>query len=118
MRLRASRTATDSRARSGGPAERRSATTCRHRSTAASLCESQPEGCQNSVLVLNPRFDTLHGLERAIKAEDAPLGEYFRLDVVESLSDEAVPLPRNLLDADEDRRWVFNTATQAYELLG
>jgi hypothetical protein len=58
------------------------------------------------------------GLEGAIKAEDAPSGELFRLDVVESLSDDAVPLPRNLLDADEDRRWVFNTATRAYELLG
>jgi hypothetical protein len=33
------------------------------------------------------------------------------------ISEEAVPLPRNIFDAELDRRWVVNRDAGAYELL-
>jgi hypothetical protein len=32
-------------------------------------------------------------LEQALEKEDVPSGEYFRLDVVETINEEAIPLP-------------------------
>jgi hypothetical protein len=46
-----------------------------------------------------------------------PSGEYLYLHVVETASEEAVPLPRNILDAERDRRWVANREAGRYDLL-
>jgi hypothetical protein len=52
-----------------------------------------------------------------MRAEDPPSGEYFYLHVVESGSDDAVPLPRNILDATRDLRWALNRETGMWGLL-
>jgi hypothetical protein len=46
-----------------------------------------------------------------------PSGEYLYFHVVETASEEAVPLPRNILDAERDSRWVVNRETGTYEQL-
>ena len=56
-------------------------------------------------------------LERALQDEDVPSGEYFYLDVIETISEEAVALPRNILDGEHDRRWIVNREASAYERL-
>jgi hypothetical protein len=56
-------------------------------------------------------------LAEAVRREDPPSGEYVYLHVVETGSDEAVPLPRDILDADRDIRWVPNRETGTYERL-
>jgi hypothetical protein len=56
-------------------------------------------------------------LERALAADDTPSGEYFYVAVVETISHEAVPLPREMFDGERDRRWVFNPDESRYELL-
>jgi hypothetical protein len=56
-------------------------------------------------------------LERALAAGDTPTGEYFYIAVVETISQEAVPLPQEVFDSDRDRRWIFNAGESRYELL-
>jgi hypothetical protein len=56
-------------------------------------------------------------LDDARKGEDVPSGEYLFLHVVETQSDTAAPLPRNILDGEGDRRWVLNREQSRYELL-
>jgi hypothetical protein len=36
--------------------------------------------------------------------------------VIDTISEEAVQLPRNVLDAERDRRWIFNREESPYEL--
>jgi hypothetical protein len=56
-------------------------------------------------------------LEEAIKTEDPPSGEYVYLHVVETASEEAAQLPRDILNADRDVRWAPNRETGAWELV-
>jgi hypothetical protein len=56
-------------------------------------------------------------LREALKTEDAPSGDYYYLHVVETRNEDAVPLPRNILDAERDSRWVANRETGTYELV-
>jgi hypothetical protein len=56
-------------------------------------------------------------LEQALEREDVPTGDYFYVDAVESISDAAVPLPRDIFDGERDRRWVVNRDAGTYELL-
>jgi hypothetical protein len=79
--------------------------------------EHWPEGPSAQDDALARYLAYQEGLEQAIERENPPSGEYFFLHVVEATSEEAVPLPRNIFDADRDRRWIVNRAEGAYELL-
>jgi hypothetical protein len=79
--------------------------------------ENWPEGPSSEDDAL-ARFLAYHEeLEQALESKDVPSGEYFHLDVVEAISEEAVPLPRNIFDAELDRRWIVNREAGVYELL-
>jgi hypothetical protein len=56
-------------------------------------------------------------LEEALRWEDPPSGEYIYLHIVEAASEEAVPLPRNIFDAERDVRLVVNRDAGTYERL-
>jgi hypothetical protein len=56
-------------------------------------------------------------LSEIVEREDPPSGEYFFVDVVETASRSAVPLPRNTLDGERDRRWAANWDAGTYDLL-
>lgn len=76
-----------------------------------------PEGPKSEDDAL-ARFQAYQGeLEEARRTEAVPSGEYVYLHVVETASEEAVPLPRNILDAERDRRWVVNREAGRYDLL-
>jgi hypothetical protein len=52
-----------------------------------------------------------------LAAGDVPSGEYFYVEVVETISRDAVPLPREIFDGSDDRRWIVNAAESRYESL-
>jgi hypothetical protein len=79
--------------------------------------ENWPEGPNSDDEAIDRYLAYNEALEQARKTEDAPSGEYFYLDVIETISEEAVPVPRNILDAERDRRWIVNREAGAYELL-
>ena len=55
------------------------------------------------------RFEAYHAaLEEATETENPPTGDYFYLHIIETVSREAVPPPRDILDAERDLRWVVN----------
>jgi len=56
-------------------------------------------------------------LEAALAAGEAPEGEYYYLETIETLSQDAAQLPHEIFDGDRDRRWVVNEAASYYELL-
>jgi hypothetical protein len=79
--------------------------------------EHLPEGPKSEDDAL-ARFQAYQAeLDEALRTEDAPAGEYLYLDVIETASEEAVPLPRNILDAERDSRWVVNREAGTYERL-
>jgi hypothetical protein len=55
-------------------------------------------------------------LDEAFRSEDVPSGDYY-LHVVETRHEQAVPLARNILDAERDSRWAPNRETGSYELI-
>jgi hypothetical protein len=79
--------------------------------------ENWPEGPSSEDDALARFLAYQEELEQALEREDVPSGEYFYLHVAEAISEEAVPLPRNIFDAELDRRWVVNRDAGAYELL-
>jgi hypothetical protein len=79
--------------------------------------EHLPEGPKSEDDAL-ARFQAYQAeLEEALRTKDVPSGEYLYLHVVETASEEAVPLPRNILDAEPDSRWVPNREAGTYEML-
>jgi hypothetical protein len=56
-------------------------------------------------------------LEEAMKTQDPPSGDYFYLHVIGTPSEDAVPLPRKILDAAWDVRWAENRETGMWELV-
>ena len=56
-------------------------------------------------------------LEKALASEDAPSGDYFYIEAIETISRDAVPLPRQLFDGERDQRWIVNEAESRYERL-
>lgn len=56
-------------------------------------------------------------LEKAPASDDAPSGDYFYIEAIETISREAVPLPRQLFDGERDQRWIVNEAESRYERL-
>lgn len=52
-----------------------------------------------------------------METENPPSGEYVYLHVVEAASEETTPLPRNILDAERDIRWVPNREAGTYDVL-
>jgi hypothetical protein len=55
-------------------------------------------------------------LNEVVEREDPPTGEYFFVDVIETASTSAVPLPRNIFDGERDRRWIVNRDAGTYDL--
>jgi hypothetical protein len=47
-------------------------------------------------------------LERARIEEHAPTGTYYYVHLVETASEEAVPIPREIFDAEHDGRWALD----------
>jgi hypothetical protein len=79
--------------------------------------EHLPEGPRSEDDAL-ARYEAYRAeLEEAVRTENPPSGEYLYLHVVEAGSEEAVPLPRDILDADRDLRWVVNREAGTIELL-
>jgi hypothetical protein len=77
--------------------------------------EHWPEGPRSEDDALT-RFEAYRAeLEEALRIEDVPMGDYFYLHVIETTSEEAVPLPRNILDAERDIRWGVNRDAGTYE---
>jgi hypothetical protein len=51
-----------------------------------------------------------------LQRHDLPTGQYFRVEVIETLSEHAIPLPEEWFAGEHDRRWRCNAAGY-YELV-
>lgn len=54
-------------------------------------------------------------LAEARARADPPTSHVFRIDVVETISESAVPLPGDIFDGERDRRWNVNRENGTYE---
>jgi hypothetical protein len=57
--------------------------------------------------------------QKELEAEmvNAPTGLYYTVELVEAISEKAVPVPRDIFDGEGDVRWIVNRAESRYERL-
>jgi hypothetical protein len=53
-------------------------------------------------------------LERARVEENVPEGIYHYIHLIETVSEEAVPVPREIFDAEGDGRWALDQETSSW----
>jgi hypothetical protein len=79
--------------------------------------EHWPEGAKTMADVVRMHAQLNPELERAQVEEGAPTGSYFYVHLIETMSDQAVPVPREIFDGGHDARWapVFDDSHAHYE---
>jgi len=77
--------------------------------------ENWPEGPPAEMSAFERQSAYAKELTEAREREDVPTSHVFRIDVVETTSKSALPLPNTIFDGERDRRWNFNRKAGKYE---